>query len=256
MANSLTFLGTGTSSGIPLIGCSCPVCTSSDSRDQRLRTSAYVQYEGLRLIIDAGPDYRQQMIAAGISNPDAILLTHAHMDHIGGLDDIRSFNYLQKRAFPIYCEDEVEDVLRKVFYYAFDEPKYPGAPDFEMHRIKAGTPFYIHGVEILPVRIFHGKMPIVGFRFGSLAYLTDVSHIDDESFALLKGVNLLVVSTVSYKMHHSHFSVSEALDAIEKLAPRRAFITHLSHRVGTYTEFSSHLPEGVSVAFDGLTAEF
>jgi len=256
MSNSITFLGTGTSSGVPLIGCSCPVCVSSDPRDKRLRTSAYVEYEGLKLVIDAGPDYRQQMISAGISDPDAILLTHAHMDHIGGLDDVRSFNYLQRRAFPIYCEESAESVLRKVFYYAFDEPKYPGAPDFEMHGIKAGTPFSIKGVEILPVRILHGKMPIVGFRFGHLAYLTDVSYIDGESFELLKGVELLVVSSVSYKKHHSHYSVSEALEAIEKIAPCRTFFTHLSHRLGTHQEFSARLPDKIYVAYDGLAVGF
>jgi len=254
--NKITFLGTGTSSGVPLIGCGCPVCTSTDPRDKRLRTSACIEYQGLKLVIDAGPDYRQQMLSAGVTNPDAILLTHAHMDHIGGLDDVRSFNYLQKRAFPIYCEKSAENVLRRVFYYAFDEPKYPGAPDFEIHRIEAGVPFSIKGVEILPVRILHGKMPIVGFRFGSLAYLTDVSHIDEDSFKLLEGVELLVVSSVSFKPHHSHFSVSEALEAIGRVAPRQAFFTHLSHRLGTYSEFASKLPDGVAVAYDGQTISF
>lgn len=256
MADSITFLGTGTSSGVPLIGCGCPVCLSTDPRDSRLRCSAYVEYEGLKVVIDAGPDYRQQMISAGIANPDAILLTHAHMDHIGGLDDVRSFNYLQRRAFPIYCEEATEEALRKVFYYAFDEPKYPGAPDFELHRIVADLPFEIKGVQILPVRILHGIKPIVGFRFGKLAYLTDVSFISEESFRLLEGVETLVVSSVSYKKHHSHFSVSEALEAIGKVAPRQAFFTHLSHRLGTYPEFSSRLPESVFVAYDGLIVEF
>jgi len=256
MNGKITFLGTGTSSGIPMLGCTCEVCTSSDPKDRRLRTSALVEYSGARIIIDAGPDFREQMLRTGVTSADAILLTHAHMDHIGGLDEVRSFNYFLKKGFPIYCEKKVEEALRKVFYYAFDEPRYPGAPDFEMHNITESEKFYIGDAGIMPIRIMHGRLPILGYRFGTLGYITDASYISEDSIRAFKGCSVLVISAVTFKPHPSHFRLEEALEAAAQIGPQRCYLTHLSHRLGTYASLTHSLPEWVQPAYDGLEVGF
>ena len=185
----LTFLGTGTSQGVPMIGCGCEVCRSADARDRRLRASVLVEHEGLAILVDAGPDFRQQMLREGVSHLDAILLTHNHKDHTGGLDDIRAFNYLEKKATEIYCEKYVEDSLRMEYSYAFAENKYPGAPEWRVHIID-GNPFEINGVKIIPIRGRHYKLPVLGFRFGNIAYCTDMNHIAEEEFEKLKGLQV------------------------------------------------------------------
>ena len=261
MDNSITFLGTGTSQGVPMIGCDCPVCRSTDPRDKRLRSSALVHYQGLELVIDAGPDFRQQMLRSGVSRPDAILITHHHIDHIGGLDDVRAFNYNKDTsykvctAFPIFCEQKVQDAMHKVFYYAFAENKYPGVPEYNLVTIE-NKPFEIDGVEILPIRAFHHKLPVLGFRFGNLAYVTDANLIPEEEFDKLRDLDIFVLNTVKRGHHISHFSLEEALEVAKRVGAKRTFLTHLSHQLPCYEELAAELPEGVYPAYDGLTLQF
>lgn len=244
-----------------MIGCRCPVCTSKDPRDKRLRTSALVRYEGLEIVIDAGPDFRQQMLAAGISRPDAILLTHHHIDHVGGLDDVRAFNYSADTSykvctpFPIYCEENVQEALHKMFYYAFAQKKYPGVPEYNLVTID-DNPFSIKGVEIVPIRVFHHVLPVLGFRFGKLAYVTDANRIPDEEFEKLRGLDVFVINTVRRGHHISHFSLEEAVEVAQRVGAKRNFLTHLSHQLPCYTELAAELPAGIEPAFDGLEVEF
>ena len=248
----LTFLGTGTSQGVPMIGCGCDVCRSTDPHDKRLRSSVLVEHEGLTILVDAGPDFRQQMLRAGVSHVDAILLTHNHKDHTGGLDDIRAFNYLEKKASQIYCEKYVEGSLRMEYSYAFEEIKYPGAPEWNVHIIDE-KPFSINGVEIIPIRGMHYKLPVLGFRFGEIAYCTDMNHIPEEEFEKLKGLEHFVINTVRFGKHISHFSLEEAVAVARKVGARHSWLTHLSHQLPCYTDLSAELPDGILPAYDGLT---
>ncbi len=248
----LTFLGTGTSQGVPMIGCGCDVCRSTDPHDKRLRSSVLVEHEGLTILVDAGPDFRQQMLRAEVSHLDAILLTHNHKDHTGGLDDIRAFNYLEKKASQIYCEKYVEGSLRMEYSYAFEEIKYPGAPEWNVHIIDE-KPFSINGVEIIPIRGMHYKLPVLGFRFGEIAYCTDMNHIPEEEFEKLKGLEHFVINTVRFGKHISHFSLEEAVAVARKVGARHSWLTHLSHQLPCYTDLSAELPDGILPAYDGLT---
>lgn len=247
----LEFLGTGTSQGVPMIGCGCEVCTSSDLRDKRLRASVLVDYCGKRFLVDAGPDFRQQMLRAGVSHVDAILLTHNHKDHTGGLDDIRAFNYLEKSATQIYCEKYVEESLRKEYSYAFAEEKYPGAPEWEVHLID-DKPFSIEGVEIIPIRGKHFTLPVLGYRFGDIAYCTDMNRIPDEEFAKLEGLDHFIINCVRRGRHISHFSLEGALEVAARVGARHTWLTHLSHQLPRYEDLLAELPEGVEPAYDGL----
>ena len=248
----LTFLGTGTSQGVPMIGCGCDVCRSEDARDQRLRASVLVEYEGLKILVDAGPDFRQQMLRENVSHVDAILLTHNHKDHTGGLDDIRAFNYLEKKATQIYCEKYVEDSLRMEYSYAFEDNKYPGAPEWRVHTIDE-RPFEIEGVKIVPIRGRHYKLPVLGFRFGNIAYCTDMNHIPEEEFEKLKGLEHFVINCVRRGHHISHFALEGALKVAEKVGARHTWLTHLSHQLPRHEKLTAELPENVLPAFDGLT---
>ena len=250
----LTFLGTGTSQGVPMIGCDCDVCRSSDPRDKRLRSSVLVEHEGLTILVDAGPDFRQQMLRAGVSHLDAILLTHNHKDHTGGLDDIRAFNYLEKQATHIYCEKYVEDSLRMEYSYAFAEKKYPGAPEWEVHEID-DKPFSINGVEIIPIRGRHYRLPVLGFRFGNIAYCTDMNHIPEEEFSKLQGLDHFIINTVRYGKHISHFALDEAVAVARKVGAKHSWLTHLSHQLPCYSKLESELPTGILPAYDGLILE-
>lgn len=250
----LTFLGTGTSQGVPMIGCSCDVCRSADSRDKRLRSSVLVDYCGKRFLVDAGPDFRQQMLRGGISHVDAILLTHNHKDHTGGLDDIRAFNYLEKKATRIYCEKYVEDSLRQEYSYAFAEKKYPGAPDWEVHLID-DKPFSIDGVEIVPIRGKHFTLPVLGYRFGNIAYCTDMNHISDDAFEKLQGLDHFIINCVRRGRHISHFSLEGALEAAARVGAQNTWLTHLSHQLPCHDSLQKELPASVLPAFDGLVIE-
>jgi phosphoribosyl 1,2-cyclic phosphate phosphodiesterase len=255
MSKRLVFLGTGTSQGVPMIGCNCDVCRSDDPRDKRLRASVYVEYEGLKILVDAGPDFRQQMLREGISSVDTILLTHNHKDHTGGLDDIRAFNYHEKKATDIYCEKYVEDSLRQEFSYAFAEVKYPGAPEWNVHIID-NNPFYINNVKITPIRGKHYKLPVLGYRFGNIAYCTDMNHIPEEEFEKLEGLDHFIINCVRRGRHISHFSLEGALAVAERVGARHTWLTHLSHQLPKYTELLEELPEGVKPAYDGLQINF
>jgi phosphoribosyl 1,2-cyclic phosphate phosphodiesterase len=214
-----------------------------------------VEYQEQKILIDAGPDFRYQMLRENICHLDAILLTHNHKDHTGGLDDIRAFNYIEKKATRIYCEKYVEDSLRKEYSYAFAENKYPGAPDWEIHLID-DKPFTINGVEITPIRGRHYKLPVLGYRFGNLAYCTDMNHIPEEEFEKLKGLDHFIINCVRRGRHISHFSLEGALEVAAKVGARHTWLTHLSHQLPKYQELASELPEGVQPAYDGLTLDF
>ena len=250
----LTFLGTGTSQGVPMIGCGCEVCKSTDPRDKRLRASVLVEHEGLRILVDAGPDFRYQMLRAGVSSLDAILLTHNHKDHTGGLDDIRAFNYLEKKATQIYCEKYVEESLRKEYSYAFEEIRYPGAPEWDVHIID-DKPFTVNGVEIIPIRGRHFKLPVLGYRFGNIAYCTDMNHIPDEEYEKLQNLDHFIINCVRRGRHISHYSLEQAIEVAQKVGARQSWLTHLSHQLPCYEDLKKELPEGILPAFDGLVLD-
>lgn len=255
----LTFLGTGTSQGVPVIGCRCEVCQSSDPRDKRLRTSAMVEVGDTRMVIDAGPDFRQQMLREGISKLDALLLTHQHKDHTAGIDDVRAFNFVDFptiRTMHIFANEPTIATLRKDFDYAFAEDKYRGVPVIELHTIDEHQPFAVGEIEVIPIIGAHStRFRSVGYRIGKMAYITDFSGIEPEEEAKLKGVELLVVNALRWRKHDSHFSVDEALALIGRIAPRRAYLTHMSHEIGLHSEATAKLPEGVEFAYDGLSVE-
>jgi len=253
--NKVTFLGSGTSQGIPVIGCGCPVCSSTDPRDKRLRSSILVEYCSKRFLVDAGPDFREQMLRSGSPHLDAILLTHSHIDHTGGLDDVRALNYIEQRSFPIFCEDYVIESLKKQYYYVFSQNKYPGAPEFDIHCISS-LPFSIEGVEVVPIRAMHYKLPVLGFRFGDFAYVTDANYIPETEYDKLKGVRYFVVNTVKKTSHISHFSLNEAISVCRKVDAEKSYLTHLSHLLPSHRELLAELPQGIEPAWDGMTIEF
>lgn len=288
----LTFLGTGTSQGVPIIGCQCAVCRSADPKDKRLRAAALVQHDGLTLLIDAGPDFRTQMLRENVRHLDGILLTHAHKDHTGGLDDVRAFNYIDKRAVEIYCEPMVLKSLRNDYAYAFAEHKYPGAPEWHVQLIDE-RPFrvessaldgeleWVHDqgyfyrmadgslrpsdnaireapherANIIPIRGYHDQLPVLGFRIGDIAYLTDMSRLPDEELSKLEGLEHLTLNTVSYHPHHSHFSLGEAVALARRIGAKHTWLTHLSHAFPVHKQFCKELPPEIQPAWDGLTIE-
>ncbi len=248
----VTILGTGTSQGVPVIGCQCEVCRSTDPRDKRLRVAAMVEVGDRRLVIDCGPDFRQQMLRESVNELDAILLTHEHNDHIIGMDDVRPFNFSQQKDMPVYATDRVAGALRQRFSYVFDAEPYPGAPKLQIHSIDAEHPFTAAGIEVIPVAILHGDLPILGFRIGDFAYLTDVKTIPEAEMSKLRGLHTLVINALHFNPHHTHLNVPEALEMIEQIQPKQAFLTHVSHRIGLYAQMQKKLPAGVGLAYDGL----
>ena len=251
----ITVLGSGTSAGVPMIGCTCAVCRSTDPRDHRLRPSIHVDVQGrAAILVDTSPDLRQQVLTHKIARLDAVLFTHSHADHILGLDDIRRFNFMQGGPMPCYAAPPDWESIRKTFHYVFDGlPRQGGGiPKIEAHDIDG--PFSVEGVRVVPVPLWHGPSPILGFRFGSFAYLTDCSAIPDDSWPLVAGVDTLVIDALRDKKHSTHFTVAEALDAIARIAPRRAYLTHMAHDLG-HAETNARLPAGVELAYDGLVLD-
>lgn len=247
----LRFLGTGTSTGVPQIGCRCATCSSTDPRDKRMRTSALVHTaSGRNLLIDCGPDFYHQILAAGSPQLDGLLITHIHYDHVGGIDDLRP--YCSKGPFRLYCKSDVEADLRVRLPYCFVEHPYPGVPQLDVHNICALEPFVVDDVEILPVPVSHYKLDIVGFRIGKLGYVTDCKSMPDETVEALRGVDTLVINALRRTLHMSHLSLDEALELIGRINPRVAYLTHLSHQMGPHSEAEQLLPDGVLIAYDGL----
>jgi phosphoribosyl 1,2-cyclic phosphate phosphodiesterase len=251
----ITFLGTGTSQGIPVVACECDVCRSADPRDKRLRSSVMFETGGKRIIIDCGPDFRQQMLREDIRSIDAILITHPHKDHIGGLDDVRAFNYILQRPTDVYASRDVQQAIKNEFSYAFGEDRYPGVPEISLHLI-ANRKFTVSGIEILPVKALHFKDHYVfGFRIGDFTYLTDAVDILEKEMMKMAGSKVIVINALRKKKHYSHFNLSEAIAILEKLKPQQGFITHISHQMGLYQEVEKELPSFIRQAYDGLRVE-
>lgn len=248
----ITILGSGTSQGVPVIGCQCEVCLSKDPKDNRLRSSILFSWGNQNFVIDTGPDFRQQMLREDVRSLRAVVYTHEHKDHIAGMDDVRSYNYLERRDMEIYCSAHVEKALKREFYYAFEAIKYPGVPNVNIHLID-NLPFRLpDGPLVTPVEYLHFKMPVLGFRIGDFAYITDIKTISYKELDKLRGVRFIVVDCLRIREHISHFNLEEALDFIRQLNPERAFLTHISHLFAKHEDILKQLPVGVEPAYDGL----
>ncbi len=250
----VTFLGTGTSQGVPVIACKCNVCQSADEKDKRLRTSLLIECDNKNIVIDSGPDFRQQMLRAGVSKLDAILFTHEHKDHIAGLDDIRAFNYVQQQPMDVFAEERVQWAIKQEFAYIFAEFKYPGVPQVTMHTVE-NSEFSIGDIKITPIRVMHLRLPVLGFRINNFTYITDANFISDEEKEKIKGSRYLVLNGLRIQKHISHYSLSEAVELIRELNPEKGFITHISHQLGLHEEVQNDLPPGIFLAYDGLMLE-
>ena len=247
-------MGTGTSQGVPVIACKCHVCHSTDPKDKRLRSAIMVEEGSTRLVVDVGPDFRQQMLRHEVDNLDAILLTHEHADHIFGLDDIRSFNWLRKSPMDVYCEPRVQKNLRSIFNYVFAANKYPGTPQMDLIDLDSKA-FKIGSIPIIPIRVYHYKLPVYGFRFGRFAYLTDFNVIEDEEIEKLYGIDTLIICALRKTIHISHLNLSGALELIGKITPRKAYFTHMSHEMGKHKDLLSELPINIEPGYDGLVLD-
>ena len=251
MRVGLTFLGTGTSQGVPVIGCGCRVCSSTNPRDARLRTSVMLGLGEQRFVIDTGPDFRQQMLRERVQRLDGIVYTHEHKDHVAGMDDVRAFNYIQGKDVRLFATDRVEEALRREFHYAFDGDPYPGVPRVSLHRIDL-RPFRLGGATWWPLPLRHYALPVLGFRVGGLGYVTDANYLEEEAWERLEGVDTLVINALRRAPHPSHFTLDEALEVVERVGPRQAYLIHLSHQMGLHADLSAELPAGVACAYDGL----
>lgn len=252
----ITVLGSGTSQGVPIIGCKCEVCKSDDPKDKRLRTSILIEERDTVICIDAGPDFRAQMLRAGVTHLDAILITHQHKDHIGGLDDVRPFNFIQHKAMPIYASSEAQNEIIKEYSYAFveEDKRYPGSPSYNLIEID-GSPIVINGITIEPVEMNHFNMLCYAFRIGRFGYVTDLSYLSEEAFQKLTGIDYLVIEALRKEPHYSHLCLSQAIDIAEKLNVCKTWFTHVGHRMGKAAEVNPALPANMMLAYDGLIIE-
>ena len=250
----VTFLGTGTSQGIPVIACDCKVCTSENPKDNRLRTSILIEENNQTIVIDTGPDFRQQMLRENVQKLDAIVFTHQHKDHVAGMDDIRAFNYKFKKDMDIYCTAEVEEALIREFPYVFSAYKYPGVPEIKVHNIK-NEPFIINGVELIPIEGLHYKLPVFGYRIKDFVYLTDVSFVSEREKEKMKGAEVIVLDALRKTPHISHFTMEQAVELLEELKPKQGYLIHISHLMGLHNEVVKELPNFIKPAHDGLILE-
>ncbi len=254
--NHLTFLGTGTSQGVPIIGCTCRVCTSGDAKDKRLRTAAQLHLNGKNIIIDAGPDFRMQMLRQNINDVEAIFITHDHSDHIAGLEDVRPYNFRQKKPMPLFTTFKTERALRKRYAYAFEKNPYPGSPSFDFVRINKNKKFMLNGITFQPIEVIHGRNSLVmGFRFGDVTYITDCKYIEPTEFKKLTGTRILILNALHRNTHHSHMNLEEAIAMSHRVQPRQTFFTHISHGMGLHEEVNAALPKNMSLAYDGLRVD-
>ncbi|HEX5025575.1 MAG TPA: MBL fold metallo-hydrolase [Agriterribacter sp.] len=250
----ITFLGTGTSSGVPMIGCDCPVCTSTDQKDKRLRSSILVQSEHTNIVVDSGPDFRYQMLRAGIKRLDAVIYTHPHKDHVAGLDDVRGFNYFMQKPMEIYGNEMTLEVIIREFPYAFTEQKYPGAPNIHINTIST-EPFRVNDLVITPILVWHMQMPVLAFRFGKFTYITDANRIEDSSKEKISGTEVIVLNALRKEKHISHYNLAEAVREVQDMKIPKAYFTHISHQLGKHADVSKELPEGIHLAYDELSIE-
>ncbi|MGN6641333.1 MAG: MBL fold metallo-hydrolase [Mucilaginibacter sp.] len=251
---TVTFLGTGTSQGVPVIACNCEVCTSTDPRDKRLRSSILIEGEGKVIVIDSGPDFRYQMLRAKVKHLDAIVFTHEHKDHIAGMDDIRAFNYRQESAIDIYATIRVQEALKREFSYVFAEMKYPGIPEVKLHTIGL-DPFMIGNLQFRPIEVMHYKLPVLGFRIGDFTYITDAKTISEHEKQKIKGTKTLVINALQIEKHISHFTFVEAIALAEEIGAERTYFTHISHRLGRHESTLNLLPKNITLSYDGLVLE-
>ncbi len=251
----LTFLGTGTSQGIPVIACDCSVCTSTDSRDKRLRTSAMITLDHKNYVIDTGPDFRQQMLREKVRDVSAVFFTHEHKDHVAGMDDVRAFNFKHKKDMDVYCDANVEKALHREYPYVFAANTYPGVPKVKLHLITKEAPFSVNNHLVTPVEVLHYKLPVLGYRILDVTYITDAKTIAEQELEKIKGSKVLVLNALRLQEHISHFNLSEALEIIALVKPERAYLTHLSHLMGTHEEITKLLPAHVFIAYDGLVVD-
>lgn len=251
----VTFLGTGTSQGVPVITCECVVCKSADKHDKRLRVSVLLEVDDQVILIDTGPDFRYQMLRADVKKLDAILYTHEHKDHVAGLDDVRAFNYKQQAEVDIYAHQRVQDALKKEFHYIFSGDNYPGIPRLKLNNIMDGESFQAAGIDIIPISVMHYLLPVFGFRIGDFTYITDAKIISPQEKEKIKGSKILVINALQREKHVSHFTLDEALEFAAEIRANKTYLTHISHKLGTHAEVSKQLPEGVFLAYDGLELE-
>lgn len=244
-------MGTGTSSGVPMVGCGCEVCSSPDKKDKRLRSSILVQSDNTVIVVDTTPDFRYQMLRAGVKKLDGVVFTHPHKDHLAGLDDVRAFNFIQQKAMPLYANSLTEEAIKREFAYAFADKKYPGVPELQLNTISDG-PFYIGDIPVQPVEVWHHKMPVLGFRFGKFMYITDANRIEETEKEKIRGCEVIVLNALRKEKHISHYTLDEAIAEVKDLGIPRAYFTHISHQLGLHKTIDAGLPEGMALAYDGL----
>ena len=246
----ITFLGTGTSQGVPVIACDCNVCTSKNKKDIRLRSSILIEDKGKSIVVDTGPDFRQQMLRENVQQLDAVVFTHEHKDHIAGLDDVRAFNFKQKADMEVYATVETQTALKREFHYAFAENPYPGVPKLNLNTIDNSS-FKIGDVKLLPINVWHHKMPVKAYRIGNFTYITDANRVEEEELEKIRGSEIIVINALRKSDHISHFNLSGALELLDKLKPKKAYLTHISHLLGEHDKVSKELPGYVEIAYDG-----